>query len=278
MKYQKTFLFIIIILVSQLLFSCFHEKKIAKEFLKKKDYGSILVLSPKILYMSNLKIDEIKNAENLDQYVLDSLLYYNSKYLQYISDSVFVENYINNMLEEFQNLGFETYTEEYFDVFLSLQTPSYILNISQLELEEYMQEITDEDYFNGFSYHINKNVNTVGIYSWLEFSEVNSSEDRKEVLFADYEISDELSGYFRESFLSSEVKYEYIIDSLSVMDIYEHSSYLGRLYAQYLFDYLMNKEIEKQYNVQSTPPMYFHFDRIKNKLYTVEKSKFTIIK
>lgn len=277
MKHQRIIILIIIITVFQLLLSCTPEKKIAKEFLKKEKQGSILVISPDIIYMTNLKKHEIENADSLDQYTLDSSLYYNSKFMQYLSDSVFIEKYINNMLEEFQNLGFDTYTEEYFDVFLSLESPSYILNISQLELEEDLKEITDEDFFGGFAYHVNINVNTLTVYSWLELSTVNSSEDKKEVLYDDHYVSDDVYGYFRESLLSSSVKYEYAIDSLKVDDIYEFGAYLGGLYADYVFDYLMNKEIEKQFAVKTRSPEYMHYNRYRNKLYPVKESRFTIV-
>lgn len=277
MKYQKIIFFIITIAVFQFLLSCTPEKKIAKKFLEKEKYGSILVISPDVLYMTNLKKHEIENPDSLDQYTLDSLLYYNSKYLQYLSDSTFIEKYVNNLLKEFQNLGFDTYTEEYFDVFLSLESPSYILNIAQLELEEDIKTITEDDFSDGWAYHVNIDINTVTVYSWFELSTVNSSEDKKEVLYADHYVSDDVQGYFRESLLFSKVKYEYVIDSLKVDDVYELSTYIGGLYADYVFDYLMNKEIEKQITVKSRLPVYLHYDRIRNKLYPVEESRFTII-
>lgn len=277
MKKQAITSFIIVITLLMIFVSCTPEKQIAKKFLEKEDYGSILIISPEILYLTNKKIDEIDNIEVKDQYTIDSLLFYNSKFLQFVSDSIFVEKYINNMLEEFQKLGFDTYTEEYFDVFLSRESPSYILNIAQLEAEESIKTITEQDFINNLAYIVNIEVNMVTINSWLEFSAVNSNDNKKEVLFADHFVSDNVHGVFNESLFSSDVQYQYELDSMKVEDIYDLGAYLGRLYASYIFDYIMNKKIENEFDLKSRPPDYLHYDRIRNRLYINEENSFIVV-
>ena len=126
-------------------------------------------------------------------------------------------------------------------------------------------------------YFVKVKVNSIEANTWFELSTVNSSEDKKEVLYHNYSIFDYLDGCFYGTLFSSEVKYEYTIDTLKLNDIYNLAAYLGKLYADYVFDYLMNKEIEKQFAVKTRPPEYLHYNRITNRFYPAEENKFIII-
>ena len=133
---------ILILSIVILSVSCSPERKLAKTFIESKPDISVLILPVDYVFKTNLKVDEIEDKKGMTDWQLDSALMANSVLLNDISDSAFLEIYVNSMIEEFERLGIKVYTESYLDSFLFIQTPAYILNIAQLEVEEFLLKIS----------------------------------------------------------------------------------------------------------------------------------------
>ena len=88
---------------------------------------------------------------------------------------------------------------------------------------------------------------------------------------------DSQAGY---SFWEDRIDYSYTIDTLELEDVYNYAVYLGKLYAGYTYDYMMNSyigaELEKQgYAYQ----IMLRYDPYKKKLlYSDEDDYFIEIK
>jgi len=67
--------------------------------------------------------------------------------MQYISDSAYLEHYLNTFITELRELGFSVYLDNSVDSFLRTQPQSYILNIPQIQLDEYYYPYSDSVYF-----------------------------------------------------------------------------------------------------------------------------------
>ena len=248
-----------------ILFSCTAERKFAREFIRNDSTRNVLVMPPELIYKTSLKAYEIKDAGNLDPYVLDSLLYENSLFLKYIWDTVFIEDYYNTYCEELENLGYTVYSEDSLISFLSGKPNAYIFNLAQLELEEYIMPVEEKEEFDQYQFHEVFNLNAVNINSWLEISSLN--EDENNILFfSSLFTTDELEGNFKYNYYTGDVKYYYNIDSLNLEKVYYLAPLAGYLYAGYTFDYFMNeyvvRRMEEEDKRRST--FYYHYERETN--------------
>jgi len=241
---KKTF-FIIIIPLFFLLNSCSVEYKIAKEFTETSNNISLLVFPPDYIFKNNLKTYEYSCYDSLSGDELDSALFYNNLFLQNINDSIFFENYMNNLYLGLSRYGIKVFPESMLDSFLLIQTDAYILNIAQIELEEYVMPYTAEEYFGEYLYSETIDLNAVNINSWFEITKVNSDENEKKVFYASHLVFDDMSGSFSQNIFTGEISFSYIIDPMTENDIYELSALLGTKYAGYTFDYFLNNFIIK---------------------------------
>jgi len=247
------------------LFSCSIEKKIAREFIKNDSTRTVLVIPPDYIYKTSLKDYEVDNADEMDEWELDSLLYENSIFLKYVVDSVFLDNYYSNYCEELMKLGFRVFEEDSLLKFLQGQPDSYIFQLAQLELEEYIMPIVEKEQFEEYLYYQVINLNAINVNSWLEISRMNE-EEKKNLFFSSLFLTDELDGFFRYNYFTGDVKFNYSIDTLLLDEVYQLGELAGYMYASYTFDYLMNLYIDKRVEEEGKQRtnLYFHFDRKRN--------------
>jgi hypothetical protein len=245
---KQRFLFYFYILFSAtMLLSCYPEWKLGKAYIESKPQQSLLIIPTDHVIKTNLKIREIGDTSEMLPEEIDSALIKNSIFLRDISDSMMLERYINSMIDEFMKLGFTVYTQEYLDTFLFLQTPAYILNIAQIQLEEHYTEHTDQEDFGEYTYHKTIDLNAITFNSWFEFSELNEDKKATRLLFASSSISDIASGYFMQNLFTGEINYKYIISELDMDVFYRYCEIFGERYAGYTFDYLMNEYITEHW-------------------------------
>jgi len=256
---KKTF-FIIITPLFFLLNSCSVEYKIAKEFVNAPNNISLLVFTPDYIFKNNLKTYEYPVYDSLSGDDLDSALFFNSLFLQNLNDSIFFENYVNNLNLGLSRYGFKIFPENMLDSFLLIQSDAYILNIAQIELEEYEMPYTAEEYFGEYLYSETIDLNAVSINSWFEITKLNSSENEKKVLYASHVVFDDMSGSFSQNIFTGEVTFSYKIDQMTENDIYELSVLLGAKYAGYTFDYFLNNYIIKYLPEKVHSDKYLHYN------------------
>ena len=112
-------LFLITLLLASILVSCSVEQKLAQNFIKTQPNITLQVFTPDLLYKFNHKGEEISGFDTLNDAQQDSSLFVNSRFMQYVNDSIYLENYINNFLDELRALGFTVYLDHSVDSFLS---------------------------------------------------------------------------------------------------------------------------------------------------------------
>ncbi|MBK6966949.1 MAG: hypothetical protein IPH20_24370 [Bacteroidales bacterium] len=234
----------------------------AKRFVRESQPLAILLLPPEFSYKYNFKIPDIENFDSLPKLTQDSLLYYNSELLQYMNDSLFINGYINGMSSGLKSLGFNVHTSESSESFVSRGSEGLILNIAQIELEEYFDSISENASFGDeelYSYELY--LTALNINSWFELTRVNH-QDTTLVLYTSNTLTDQFEGGFRYFPFSGDVKYEFTIDSLRVDEIYPSVFSFGNLYAGYLFDFLMNDYISRNLPAGYQPSGYYTYDRL----------------
>ena len=268
--YSNALLVLIILMVSS---SCTIEYKMARHYVKNVEKPVILFISPDYIFKTNLKSDQVSNSESLSQFTLDSLLFYRSQYLQYLEDSIILARFNSAFINELKELGINVFTEQEMDEFLSKEDTSFIINIAQMELEEYIIPFRDEESYDGVVYYKEIDLNAVGLNAWFEFSRMNYEEEPV-VLFASHYVVDEYEGTFKFYPLTGKISHQYTIDSISAGDVYELVSFLGQKYAGYTFDFLMNMYIYNNAPENVNLQLYYHYDRKRNTFVPVDDDRF----
>jgi hypothetical protein len=268
---------VISILVIFFLASCLPEEKLAQSFVKNPPKIRLLVTPPDFIYKYSHKGEMVEGFNEMTDKQQDSALFYSSRYIQRLSDSVVLENYVNQFINELRKAKFEVFLPDRVDSFLLDQTQAYRLNISQIQLDEYNYPMEDKETINDTLYYKKFQLNAMDFSVWLELSKYSPGNTKKTVLYDSHTAFDSFDGNFVSDPWTTRVRYKYHIDTLGLNDIYDMSKLLGRENGDYLFDFFMNQWVlfnipPNQYNVQ-----YLHYNRKHNFLESTDEDRFEII-
>jgi hypothetical protein len=269
-----------IILGLSLLFlaSCLPEQKLARDFVKSGPKIRLLVTPPDYVYKYNHKGEEIDGFSKMSDKEQDSALFYSSLFIQRMNDSILLENYVNQFIAELRAANFDVYLPDQMDAFLSDQSQAYTVNISQIQMDEYIYPFEDKEPINDTVYYRKFDLNAMDFSVWLELSKVNADKPRKTVLYDSESAYDSFDGNFIVDPWSSAVRYKFHLDTLSLKDIYGMCGYLGKKHGEYLFDFFMNQWVA--FNMPQTQygTYYYHYNRKRNVMEATEDEMFEILK
>ncbi len=269
-----TFLFLFILLF---LASCLPEQKLAQSFVKSGPKIRLLVTPPDYLYLYNHKGEAIDGFSEMSDKQQDSALFSSSLFIQRISDSTMLEDYVNQFISSLRAANFEVYLPDQIDSFLVSQAQSYKVNISQIQLDEYTYPLEDKQPINDTVYYRRFNLNAMDFSVWLELSKVNTDKPRKTLLYDSQSAFDSFDGNFIVDPWSNAVRYKYHIDSLGLADVYDMAKYLGRKHGEYLFDFFMNQWVAFNMPQNQYDLYYYHYDRRKKIMETTDEDRFEIL-
>lgn len=262
--------------------ACSPQKKLARSFMREGDPPQLLLLPPPPLQLNNVNRSLIEPllAEN-PALNADSLLYFNSRFLQQVSDSVFYETFLNEFIVELELLGCRVYTSDSLGRFLSLQQAAWTLSLAQVELEEYLLPRIERDYFiegeDSNVYYKHFVLNAVNLNYWIEVSRLNDSGFPVQMHFASQKVTDDLQGEFRRHLVSGNVHYEYRFREMQVADIYRMAKYQGRLYAGYLYDIFLNYHLQQTVLPLNEEREYWHYNRQRDRLEPAGEQRFELL-
>lgn len=158
--------------------------------------------------------------------------------LQDFSYDLFLDVLYNAYADGLNAYGLDVYVPESPDN-VQVDSTHWLVMLSQMEIsgriteyEDYLFSDTDE-----FSYK--HPLNTVNVASWFEISD----GEWKPLLFCEHNLIDGFNSKTDYSYWSTKFDYSYTIDTLKLDDMYNFAVYLGRLYAEYTFDYMMNSYV-----------------------------------
>ena len=274
MKIISRLVFILIAICG--LLQCTIEKQTAKSFIENRKNISVLILTPDFIFKENKNTHLIKNYAQLSDEEKETQLFAKSKYLRFVEDSTFIKNYSNGLINELKNYNISVYDESKIDSFLLLDTLAFVFKIGQMELDEYIYNNRESEYFDSEKYYQDFKLNAVSLYVWMDFSVQNDNKNSPITLFASNFVSDKIDGKFKKRFLYDDVVYVYTRKNMLMSRVNKLSNLAGKKHASYIFDYLMN------YGVKTKNPVYnnlelMHFDRKRNKLQYVPEGNFIIM-
>lgn len=265
------------LLFLMLLTSCTIENQLANGFIKKLPEIDIQLFTPDVVYKYNHKGEEIFGFDKLSNAIQDSALYAHSRYIQFVNDSLFLDNYINNFIDELRKLGFKVYVDASIDSVLLQKPQAYILNVAQTQMDEYKLPFEDSESIDDSVYYKKFELNAVDLSCWFELSKLNAVKPVKSVLYSSFSGSDGFNGRFFVDPFTYEVRYKYKIDSLNINDVYELASFAGKKNASYLFDFFMNQYIAYHMPQGEDPMDYFHYNRFRRYITSAGDEKFELL-
>jgi hypothetical protein len=270
-------LFLMVTLMSGFFYACSPEKKLAKEFVFEHPKRYAMVIPPDFLYKYNRNewlLDSVKG--NFTEAQKDSILWEMSKLVKDIEDSIYILKFTRGYEYQLADYGFDVFTPASIDLFMEKDSEAYVITIPQIELEETFYPYKDETVIDGYTYFHQHYLNALSVSTWFEITKVNDTSQNHKVLYAGDIMTDDLKSSFDYDVATDQVRYFYQIDTLNANDVYQLALILGKRYAQYTFDWLMNKYILEHKNPGDTLNYYWHYDVKNNKFYHIwdDENKF----
>lgn len=272
---RSVFQFFLLIITSSVIFiSCSPERKLAVYYAKNAPSINALVLSPTYIYKLNQKTFMLDSLAITDSTLFDSVLMAHSDFLQFVDDSLFIENYINGYKRELAVFGINVFGEGQTASFLENDSNALMLNVAQIELEEAYYPWEDEMQIYDTKYTYSHLLNGVYVSSWIEIGKYNQYNSQQQVYFATDLITDKVDGEFNFDIFTQKIQYMYNYDSLQVSQLYDYAYVLGRTYAGYTFDLLLNTYLDNKLPKDKRSDKYWRYDPIKHVFFPAEKDRF----
>lgn len=267
----------LLLLGGMLMTSCSVEQRLGKDYVKTAKEQAIMVSPAFRVYKYNpgAVIDTVQLP---DPEMQDSAAFFQSLFLQFVSDSVFLEKFTNSMLETFTKLGYDAMLDESSEAFLASSKPAWIVNLSQLQLEEDYRDVylyTDED---GEPVNDPTYLYSMALNTWMEVSPVNNGSSRKELLFLTLFMEEDVHAVIDFSFLEGQFEQRFNIDRISLDDIYKMAEVSGQKHAYLLFDYFMNDYIRQQMPAGHGKRELVHYDPIRKAVKKGNFERFDVIR
>ncbi|MCX6282145.1 MAG: hypothetical protein NTU51_09290 [Bacteroidetes bacterium] len=269
--------FLLIGLCLLFLTSCLPEQKFAQTFVKSGPKIRLMVTPPENIYKYNHKGEEIDGFEEMTDKQQDSALFFSSRFIQRVSDSAVLEDYVNQFISELRKAKFEVYLPDQMDSFLTDKSQAYMLNISQIQLDEYTYPLEDKEPVNDTVYYKKFNLNAMDFSVWFELSKVNATKPKKTVLYDSQSAFDSFDGNFLVDPWTNSVRYKYHIDTLGLTDVYDMARYLGKRHGEYLFDFFMNQWVAFNMPQNQYSMYYYHYNRKRNMMEATDEDRFQLL-
>ena len=226
---MKTRITIVIgLLLVLLLAGCQIEKKIAKQYMAERSYIEAAVYFP-------------EKAEVKVEY--NSKLNKQTEVLQGFSQDLFLDVMYNAYAQALGDYGVEVYVPEDIDN-APVDSTHWLVLLSRMEISGRITEYEDYLFSDDDYYSYKFPLNTVNVASWFEIND----GDWKPVLYNEHNLMDGFDSKTDFSIWTNTIDYNYTIDTLKLDDVYNYAVYLGKLYAGYTYDYMLNSYVGGELN------------------------------
>lgn len=241
--------------------SCSVERNIAYDFMNSDVPVAVLINPPEQLLKLSDKTFEVPDIDSLSAQEKDSALLQNSLFLKNINDEKVIAKFYNAMLHQLQGSNIQVFTPDYINEFYACNKPSFVVDIVQLQLEEYYEQVDESEiYYDESIFPEDIYLNALAINVWLKISMVADTVNQPLLLFATDNITDAYKGSVRSYPYTNEVTYKSSKMPLKTDDIYAFSGILGYRFSTWIYDYFINRHIYAMMPKGSSPDYYYHYD------------------
>lgn len=240
--------------------SCQTEVKLAKKYIAERPNIEAAVYFPE---QAEVKVEY--NAQYDKQ----------TEVLNGFSQDLFLDVMYNAYTDAMQTYGVNVYVPEDINQ-VPVDSTHWLVMLSRMEISGRITEYEDYLFSDTDEYSYKHPLNTVNVASWFEIND----GDWKPVLFCEHNLMDGFDSKTNYSFWANKIDYRYTIDTLELEDVYNYAVYLGRLYAGYTYDYMMNSFVGSEFKKKGyTYQLLLRYDPYKKQLrYAEEDDGFIEIK
>lgn len=264
-------------MILALVTSCMPGREMAKSFTAAENPLELVITPPEFVYKFNHKGEKIPGFDSMPAGRQDSALWNSSLYMQFVSDSIILENYMNSFISELKVYGFKVHLNDTANETLKSKPQVYRLGVTQVQLDEYLYPLQDEDSFLDTVYYKHFDLNAVDLSCWFEIAKIANWPRNRTLLYSTRTAYDTFDGRFFNDPLTGTVRYRYSIDTLHIQDIYDLASFMGRKHAGYLYDLILNAYVDIHLPEGYESEDYYHYDPRKRSLSPAGEERFEII-
>ena len=251
--------------------ACTIERKTAVAFTKKASVTSLIVLQPDQLFKINQKLYLLDSLGPVDKDREAEVLLENSLFLKDLNDSRFVDNYMLGYKNELARFGFHVYDASTMDQLPAKDSNVIQVSVAQIELEETLYPFRDETQIYGQNYFHDHQLNAVFVNSWFDITPLNN---KSSIYFATDMLVDQVESTFDYDVFSDQVRYMYNLEPMSTDMLYQFAYDLGRVYAGYTFDYLLNTELDRVLPPEDRTDRYWRYDPFSQTFFLAGEDRF----
>jgi hypothetical protein len=258
--------------------SCTIENKLAREYVMSKPTEALMIVPTDFMYKTNLSYQEPDPVNMISERALDSVGYFKSTYLRYISDSIFLEKFYNAFIREMEESGYNIFLPNDSLIFMKQQQGKWTIRFAQLQLEEETKNYFVDTYDPDERYYYKEyNLTSVGLNTWTE-TVFSASPDQQRLLYLSGFIEDDFEGGFRYNYFDDKMYYSDRTLKITYDDIYKMAEDSGKKHAELLMDYLLNDYIRRNMPPGTTRREIYHYDRHFKMLTSDVTERFEVLK
>ncbi len=271
---QRLFITLSLVMLGFAIQGCSSERKLAMSYADNTGSVKIMVLQPENIFKINQKIFLLDSLGSIEDNQKDDFLLNHSLYLQHLNDSLFIANYMLGYTKELTKFGFHVYTEKQMQEFMNADSNAIQISIAQIELEETIYTFRDEAQTFGQTYYHDHDLNAVYVNSWFEFTFLNNHNQKPPIYFATDMLVDQVNGVFDYDQFAGQMRYMYNTDTISTTMLYDFAYDLGRVYAGFTFDRLLNSELDLKLPLDKRSDRYWRYDPYSQTFFLGDDDKF----
>jgi len=269
----RFFKWVALFLVAFVFAGCSVERQLAKKFVEETEKPPVVLKKPKKFYMVSYRETD-EDTTGLKSWQIDSIRFYESKHLQHLEQEKLVNNFNTSFYNEMERLGFDVHQGKEVAPLIGNDTVNpIIISFPQMEMNEYVELFRDRGYVGNRVYYKNLELNGIDLSTWLKLSRHKS--DGQKVFFINDSITDYIDGYFYRNRNAGRVKYRYEEHTLEKGDIYKFMQDMGRNYAQYVYDYYLNRFIDLNRDKPQQRQFLYHYDPVNEEIMLIKQMPWT---
>lgn len=221
MKTRNTLIGVIIAL---LFTSCGSEIKLANQFIVQSRQTQAAVYFPESAQVTLIQAEDGSYTN-----VLDSL-----------NQDVFLDMMYLAYADEMNRYDVNVYIPDDPD-HVPVDSTHWLVILSNMEIQGLFTDYVDQlfDFIDEYEYSFS--LNTVNVASWFD---INDGEWHP-TLFDEHNLVDDFDSYVTQNGVDV-AQYHYDIKKITNADLYNYAVYLGKRYAAFTYDYMMNRYIGEE--------------------------------
>ena len=203
--------------------SCGSEFGLASRFV-----GQSQKIQAAVYFPESAKVTLIQHTDGTYSKVLDSL-----------NQDAFLDMMYLAYAEEMKNYGVKVYIPDDPDL-VPVDSTHWLVMLSNMEIQGLYTEYVDHlfDYIDNYDYTFA--LNTVNVASWFEMND----GEWLPVLFDEHNLRDDFESYVSNRGTQG-AQYYYNINPITNADLYDYAVFLGKRYASFTYNYMMNRFVGK---------------------------------